>query len=254
MSVFRTYYKHFCAKYKPISMVSFSEILSILMEKKGIKNPTELAKLLGYSSSEKVQRLIRDSEAKPSFQIIFDIITAFPDINPAWVVKGVGNIFLTNGKANGAIPKSVDKDSVTTAPLISQYAHAGYMKGYADEDYLEAQPMYVAKRKYSGGKYIAFEIRGDSMDDGSKRAICHGDVVLGRELYRHYWTSKLHVPMVFIIVHKQDGIVIKEVVDHNLETGIITCHSFNPEYEDFNVNLDDVMQLFYIKEISRDVE
>ena len=240
--------------YNPVS-----QRIKLLIDTYADGSVRKFSNLINLASSQKLNRLFNldtrnNKYPEPSFDIIASVANKFPTINLNWLMTGDGNMLLEGNKVNGAIPKSVDKDSVTTAPLISQYAHAGYMKGYADEDYLEAQPMYVAKRKYSGGKYIAFEIRGDSMDDGSKRAICHGDVVLGRELYRHYWTSKLHVPMVFIIVHKQDGIVIKEVVDHNLETGIITCHSFNPENEDFNVNLNDVMQLFYIKEISRDVE
>lgn len=235
-------------------MVSFSAILSILMTRKGIKNPTELAKKLGYSSAEKLLRLTREDSAKPSFQIIHDIIITFPDVNPTWLLTGEGNPILDGNKSNEVLPRAIDKELVTTAPLISQYAHAGYLKGFADSEFLEAQPVYVAKRKYSGGQYVAFEVRGDSMDDGSKKAICHGDVVLGRELYQHYWTSKLHVPKVFVIIHKTDGICIKEVVDHDVQTGVITCHSFNSNHDDFQVNLADVMQLFYIKEISRDVD
>lgn len=142
----------------------------------------------------------------------------------------------------------------TIAPLITQYAYGGYMSGYGDVGFMEAQPLYVASKKYSGGNYVAFEVRGDSMDDNTRRAICSGDVVLGRELYKEYWTSKLHIPRVFIIVHKTDGICIKEITAHNVEKGIITCHSFNSEYDDFEVNLNEVMQLFYLKEIKRETE
>lgn len=142
----------------------------------------------------------------------------------------------------------------TVAPLITQYAYGGYMSGYGDAGFMEAQPLYVASKKYSGGNYVAFEVRGDSMDDDTRRAICSGDVVLGRELYKEYWTSKLHIPRVFVIVHKTEGICIKEVTAHNVEKGIITCHSFNSEYDDFEVNLNEVMQLFYLKEIKREAE
>ena len=142
----------------------------------------------------------------------------------------------------------------TIAPLITQYAYGGYMSGFGDAGFMEAQPLYVASKMYSGGNYVAFEVRGDSMDDNTRRAICSGDVVLGRELYREYWNSKLHIPRVFIIVHKTEGICIKEVTAHNVEKGIITCHSFNSEYDDFEVNLKEVMQLFYLKEIKRETE
>lgn len=236
-----------------------SQRIKTLIDKYGDGSVRKFSNLIELASSQKLNRLfnidIRNNKyPEPSFDIIACIANKFPTINVNWLLTGEGEMLLEGNKTNGAIPISIDKDAMTTAPLISQYAHAGYMKGFADSEFLEAQPLYVAKRKYSGGRYVAFEVRGDSMDDNSKRAICHGDVVLGRELYQHYWTSKLHVPKVFVIVHKNDGICIKEIVDHDVSTGVITCHSLNPNNEDFQVNLADVMQLFYIKEISRDID
>jgi hypothetical protein len=143
--------------------------------------------------------------------------------------------------------------SLITAPLISQYAYAGYSRGYGDHEYLDSQPVYVSRLTHNGGNYIAFEVRGDSMDDDTRKAICHGDIVLGCELKKDYWKDKLHIPKIFIILHKEEGIMIKEVISHEIETGNIKCHSWNkaPEYEDFVLHLDDINQLFYIKEISR---
>ena len=131
--------------------------------------------------------------------------------------------FFETDKGNVSVPE-VSHD-VTVAPLISQYAYAGYLSGYADHDYLEAQPHYVAARRHNGGNYVAFEVRGDSMDDGTKRSICEGDILLGRELKRDLWQFKLHIPRVFIIVHKTDGICCKEIIAHDVEKGIITCHT-----------------------------
>ena len=133
-------------------------------------------------------------------------------------------------------------DETIVAPLISQYAYGGYMRGFADPIYIKEQPTYTARVKHNGGNYVAFEVKGDSMDDRSYRSICEGDLILGRELQKEYWTSRLHIPKVFIIVHKEEGVVIKEIVEHDVETGRILCHSWNPlpEYEDFELNLKDV--------------
>lgn len=233
--------------------------IKVLIDKYAEGSVRKFSTLINLASSQKLNRLFNldtrnGKYPEPSFDIIACIANMFPKTNINWLISGIGDPVINGDKSNEVVPKSIDKESVTTAPLISQYAHAGYLKGFSDNEFLEAQPLYVAKRKYSGGQYVAFEVRGDSMDDNTKQAICHGDVVLGRELYQHYWTAKLHTPKVFIVVHKYDGICIKEVVDHDLQTGVITCHSFNPNYEDFQVNLSDIMQLFYIKEISRDVE
>lgn len=40
---------------------------------------------------------------------------------------------------------------------------------------------------------MAFEIKGDSMDDDSKRSLSEGNVVLARELNKDLWRSKLHI-------------------------------------------------------------
>jgi len=139
----------------------------------------------------------------------------------------------------------------TTAPLISQYAAAGYLAGFSDPEYIEQQPTYTASKKYSGGNYVAFEIRGDSMNDGFLHSVCNGDVVLGKELRKEYWKCKLHLPRIFIIVHRDSGILCKEIIDHDVDRGIITLHSFNPMNNDFELNLSEIAQLFYIKETTR---
>jgi hypothetical protein len=184
--------------------------------------------------------------------ILLEIARVFPEINTNWLLKGNEEMLIKGNAANVLLSKQ--ESDVTVAPLIGQYAYAGYFAGFSDPEYLDAQPHYTANRKHNGGNYIAFEIRGDSMNEGTTRSICHGDVVLGRELQRVHWKNKFHIPKVFIIVHKTDGIICKEVISHDVENGIITCHSWNPdpEYHDFEIDLKDVMQLFYIKEITKD--
>jgi len=70
-------------------------------------------------------------------------------------------------------------------------------------------------------------------------------------LKKEYWKCKLHLPRIFIIVHRESGILCKEIVEHNCDNGIITCHSFNPQNRDFELDLNDIAQLFYLKEITR---
>jgi len=171
------------------------------------------------------------------------------NINPDWVLNEENEMLLK--KEENSIKKPFS-EFVTTAPLIGQYAHAGYLSGYADVEYIEQQPVYIATKKFSNGNYVAFEIRGDSMEDGQRHAIYNADVVLGRELVRDYWKCKIHHPKTFVIVHRTKGIICKEIIDHDVEHGIITCHSFNPEYSDFELDLKDIVQLFYIKEIKRE--
>lgn len=157
---------------------------------------------------------------------------------------------------NQGYPQMLDSEAtqiimggIMLVPLVNQYAHAGYMTGYSDAEYIDTLPKipWIVDHEYKGN-YISFEVRGDSMDDGLKHSYEQGDVLLCREIYPQYWKCKLHINTwdAFVIVHKTDGIVVKQIINHDVENGIITCHSFNPIYDDFQIDLREVAQLFNV--------
>lgn len=150
-------------------------------------------------------------------------------------------------KNEGAFP--IMEGGVMMVPLVTEYAHAGYLAGYGDAVYLESLPKipWIVDHEYKG-KYVCFEVRGDSMDDGLKHSYEQGDILLCREISPIYWKCKLHYNKwnAFVVVHKTLGIVVKQIIDQDVENGIITCHSFNPIYEDFKVDLQEVVQLFNV--------
>lgn len=55
-------------------------------------NSLSLSRILGYKSSEKISRLFRDGNAKPSYEIIYDISIMF-EINVDWLITGRGSMF-----------------------------------------------------------------------------------------------------------------------------------------------------------------
>lgn len=160
-------------------------------------------------------------------------------------------------KSGNIIDELPNGKYLLTVPLLGHKAHATYISEYTDADYIDdlTKVSFIVDR-VPRGKYMAFEIINDSMNDAtlttpaSRSAILSGDIVLGRELGKQHWKSKLNTngyPF-WIIVHK-DTILCKEIVNHDLQNGTITCHSLNtsPEYKkDFDLNLDDCLQLFNI--------
>lgn len=137
-----------------------------------------------------------------------------------------------------------------TVPFVPVKAQARYVAEYTDAEFIsDLEDMTFIVDRVGNGKYLAFEIQNDSMDDNTKNSIPDGAVVLARELGRQHWTSKFRTNQYpfWIIVHKTT-ILCKEIVNHDVEKGIITCHSLNesPEYQDFDLKLDDVHQLFNI--------
>lgn len=130
-------------------------------------------------------------------------------------------------------------------PLVHERAHAGYSTMWGDKEWLDELPS-VAVDKMTDGIYVAFKVIGDSME-GEVRHIYAGDTVIGREVYAHHWKNKLHMPNVFVIVLRNDGIMIKEVIGHDVDTGVIRCHAWNKFHDDEDVNLQDVVKLYHVK-------
>lgn len=150
-----------------------------------------------------------------------------------------------------------DGSLIMQVPIIPQKAYAGYLIGYADPEFyddLSVIPLPVDKRHR--GNYVGFEVEGRSMvclesEELAERSIWPGRIAIGRELPKNKWQYKLHTHSydTWIIVHKDDGILIKEISAHDLGTAEIVVHSLNPEYEDKKISLNDVVQIFSVVQI-----
>ena len=159
--------------------------------------------------------------------------------------------------SNGNVYKEMSNGKYkVTVPLIPYRAHAKYIEDCFDQNiYKEYEVIDFIVDSVGRGKYVSFEIKGDSMDDESKVSISDGDLVLCREVGRQHWGNRLHFGQFpyWIIVHKT-SIICKQIINQDIEKGIITCHSLNPspEYPDFDLRLDDIKQLFNIIKVLSD--
>ena len=94
-----------------------------------------------------------------------------------------------------------------------------------------------------------FEVSGDSMNDNSVAAIPNKSYVLGLEIKKEslarnkeaYWNQSYIVVCV-------DRIICKRLTGYNRKSKTILCHNLNssPEFQDFELPLDDVLQIFKI--------
>lgn len=136
-------------------------------------------------------------------------------------------------------------------PVVPVSAQASYPKGFGDQEYMDSLPTMpvIVDRNYKG-KYMVFEVEGDSMYDGTLSSLCDGDKILCREVKRELWTSKLHIKdWYFVIVCKNDGVTVKQITRHDVENGIIHCHPLNSLFEDFELNLNDVAEIYNVIKI-----
>ncbi len=145
-------------------------------------------------------------------------------------------------------------------PVLNAAAQASYIDNYQDVGYVE----YISKfpetesflvDKPLQGNYVCFKVINDSMaNDNPRTAILPEDEALTRELHRDHWKSKLKIndfPEWVIFTTKNPYPLIKNITKHDVENGIITCHSYNEFVPDFDLSLNDVQALFYVIDIRR---
>lgn len=142
-------------------------------------------------------------------------------------------------------------------PIVPQRAYAGYMRGFADPVYYDdLEDIIIGVDHEAAGTYIGFEVVGDSMvcldsQELAEESIFPGRIAIGRDLPIENWTTRLHAHNYknWIFVHKTEGILIKQIKKHDVELGVVTIHSLNPKYEDEDLLLDDMQQIFSVIQI-----
>ena len=229
--------------------MTLKERMFYLIEKEGL-NPNQFYTISGLGNG--YLNTVGESFRKPTIE---KIKKSFPHWNMDWILyeKGepISNISKENIEILEAIP--LNQNYIINVPLVNQYAQAGYLCGFQDAAYIATLPTipFIIDHE-AKGNYVAFEVRGDSMNDGTEESYLEGDRLLCREIAPYLWAeSKLHIrKWDFVIVH-EDGILVKRIIDHNVENHTITIHSLNDMYPDRVIDLAEVRQIFNVIELQR---
>lgn len=227
--------------------MTLRERMFYLIEKEGI-NPNQFYTISGLGNG--YLNNVGESFRKPTIE---KIKKSFPHWNMDWILYGKGEPIIS--KENIEILEAVplNQNYIINVPLVNQYAQAGYLCGFQDAAYIATLPTipFIIDHE-AKGNYVAFEVRGDSMNDGTEESYLEGDRLLCREIAPYLWAeSKLHIrKWDFVIVH-EDGILVKRIIDHNVENHTITIHSLNDMYPDRVIDLAEVRQIFNVIELQR---
>jgi phage repressor protein C with HTH and peptisase S24 domain len=115
-------------------------------------------------------------------------------------------------------------------------AAAGYLAGYADSEFIDELNTFTLPM-LSGGYYRAFEIIGDSMMPTPSGSIIVAEKVDDKE------DVKNNQP--YIVVSRNEGIVYKRIVKSNKAKNKLTLVSDNPQFQPYQVNTEDVVELWH---------
>jgi hypothetical protein len=197
---------------------------------------------------------IRIGKTKVPLIKIVNLKTLYPEINTDYITSNYGEILIPvidYSKITDRLPQGELKEKEypekLAVKLVTTKAQAGWTEGYYNDEYLEDMPtILIDSEEKHHGNYLAFEVAGDSMEPD----YIEGDVVICREVQRHLWQYKLHIKdWDFVIAHATNGIMLKEIIKHDVKNGVIYCHSLNPKYEDFKISLHEVRFLYNVIEV-----
>ncbi len=181
---------------------------------------------------------------KPGYDVLTAIINEF-DINPEYLF-GKSEVMLksdtTQIQTYSGVPQVVavnptGNENVIYVPI---QARAGYLNGYGDANYIEQLPSFHMPH-LNNGTYRCFEVQGNSM----VRTFFDGDLVFGK------YVENLHDikdGRVYVIVSKNDGIVLKRVINRIEQRGKLILKSDNKtgNYPTYTINAEEIMEVWYV--------
>jgi transcriptional regulator with XRE-family HTH domain len=211
------------------------------------QNLKYLRKLRGWTQEEFANKLgikrsligaYEEERADPRIdilEIISDIFKLTLDELLLKDLSNTGSSYLAKRRQQKMM--SADRNVIHFVPIK---AAAGYLAGYADTEFIDELNTFTLPMM-SGGNYRAFEIIGDSMLPTPSGSIIVGEKVDSLEDIKNN--------MAYIVVSRNEGIVYKRIVKNNKTKNKLTLVSDNPQYQPYQVNADDVVELWQAQSV-----
>ena len=120
--------------------------------------------------------------------------------------------------------------------FVPMKAAAGYLAGYADEEFIDELNTFTLPMLGSG-QFRAFEIIGDSMLPTPSGSIIVGQKLEGLEYLKQDAT--------YIVVSRSEGIVYKRLSTNPKRNARITLTSDNQDYQPYDIKAEEVLELWH---------
>ncbi len=131
------------------------------------------------------------------------------------------------------LPMAVDSEGENKIEIIPAKAQAGYLRGYADPEFIEAL-QHISLPFLRNGKYRAFPVTGDSMPPHKEGSFVVGEYV---EQLADVVDGKTYV-----LVTKTDGISYKRLSKKGKTS--FMASSDNTIYEPYEVKASEVLEIW----------
>lgn len=240
-----------------MELPAINKRIQYLVESKANGSVRKFAQLTGISSSQKLNRIFNldkrnDKYPEPSLDMIQSIANKFSNVNLNWLLNGEGYAYVnTEVSANVNEPKTfyenmpnvvtVDPQGNENILMVPVPAQAGYLHGYEDPEFLQQLPAYRLP-KLNNGTFRMFEVKGHSMYP----TIHSGAIAVGE--WCENWQQDIKDNQIYIIVSKEDGIVIKRCLNRLQKYGNLFAKSDNrAEFPSYPIKLEDIVEVWTLK-------
>lgn len=234
-----------------IDTEQLNELRDKLIDMRLVYNNTDFAQRIGKARSYVSEAL--NGRRAITEQFVLSIGDAFPEISKDWLLTGEGTMLAGEGEVK-ANAKELDPEALNwiSVPVIPFRAMAGSTGWYEDvfaDDWKERRTV-IAPLGAKAIDHAIFTVTGDSMEP----TLIEGDEILAKHVpFDCYKENRLRIYnySIWIIATKSEGILIKNITEHDVENHTITCHSFNDKYSDFVLDLSEVKDIYHIVSLTR---
>ena len=202
----------------------------------------------GFLDSDKLESAVSD-------KFLAKIIATYDDLSLNWLVTG--NQPMLNHKitdqvneespapyyTKGQMPKviSVSPEGDENIIMVPVPAQAGYLDGFGDPEFLESLPSYRLPT-LNNGTFRIFEVKGHSMFP----TIHSGALAVGE--WCENWEDDIKDNQIYIIVSKEDGIVVKRCLNRIKKYNNLYLKSDNRrEYPSYPIKPEDILEVWTLK-------
>lgn len=181
-----------------------------------------------------------------------NILQVYDDINPIWLLTGEGEMLkksIGSDKELNTISNVVNVPKVVTVDstnkdnivLVPVHAQAGYLNGYDKPEYIKKLPTYNLPN-LRNGIYRMFEVKGHSM----LPTLHQGSFIVGQ--FVENWVTDIKDDRIYIIVSKEEGVIVKRCLNRIEKYNSIFCKSDNrAEFPSYPIHPDDVKEVWEVK-------
>lgn len=254
--------------------MSVKERLVKYLKSKNIRNAhfeKEIAASNGY---------VNNLKNSPSIEKLNLIKKSYPDLNTEWLISGEGEMISMEGKKfdeniklkdQKSIPADLhqgnrqmyvvadDKSIYPVQDGITQIDDSAHMEVEFRDLSVSAGPLsrtyeqaskktLLVPKEYDRGEYLVVRVDGNSMQDGTEYSIPAGANILIKRIYPEKGES-LPIRGNLFVIDAKDGQALKQIIEHNVDEGYIVCHSYNPEYSDYKVRVEDILGFYIYRKI-----